>query len=255
MKTNNDPSGLRQDELLRYLRGTMTDEEQYALERRMMADEQLEEAMTGLMDSGISEKEIEADAVDLRRRWMNRKTDSTTLGITGYQLRWAGAAAAILLLFFIVRGYWLDQHNNQLFAEYFSTETLSEDPIRIRGEGIAGGAIGQAYQWYEEQAYAKSLAAFQLIAEQDPEHTAARFYAGLSAMQLGQYFEAEVFLQQLTERDSVETIAARWYLALLYVQMGQEADALDQLDWLTTFADGPYLEKARALIQELAPVE
>ena len=254
MKKNRQ-SGLmpNAEELLRYLQGELDEDRQYQLERRIMDSPLAQDALEGLSQSSLSANAIEEDAKELRERWSSKAELTTKMTDTNNWWRWAAAAAAVLFLFWIGRAYWQDQQQDQLFAEYFTPHAV-QDPIRIRGEGVSAGAFDQAYQWYEAGEYEKSLAAFQAIVDQRSQEDKARLLAGVSALQLGRAIEAEELLVTLADQEGEEAIPAHWYLALLYVQEERNDEALDQLEWLTLFSEGEYLERAQALIRELTPV-
>jgi len=251
MKTREKHQGSVDTDMLRsYLAGALSDEERYALEYRLLEDEKAQAALAGMAKANLSDQEWQTDLDDIQDRWRDQKTSMSERPPIW---RWAAVAAGVILLVALGRSYWLHQQEQSLFADHFTSEPATEG-IRIRGEGELVAPNGPAYDWYQAGQYEKSLAAFQSRLNDAPDDAKARLYAGIAALQLEQPLLARQYFTELITADQ-QAEAAHWYLALTSLQEGDENMALDQLEWLLMNAEGAYLKKAQALMDELAPGE
>ena len=121
----------------------------------------------------------------------------------------------------------------------------------------------QAYQLYEEQAYAQAIPAFrQLIGQtQGDKVYKHKMFLGVSLLQADQSGAAYQPLEEIIDHgESIYTSPAKWYLSLAYLKGGNKDKALLLLKELTQedanadtgLLSTPYLDKAKELLSRLS---
>ncbi len=239
---------LQKETLLAYLKGELPDDNRYELEQRLAREPAAREAIESLKSSGLSHDQLTEDITAIQQRWSARKARPQSY-------RWLGRVAAIALLLFAVwsvLGYYQNQQKSNLYVDYFRLGG-TEEYLALRGESTNSAAgLSTAVAAYQALDYSKSYLQLQTLLETDPFDTQTLYYAGLSAMQLGEYYAAERLWGQLLsiQAEAGEHSAAHWFLALVYLRIEEEAKAKTELKWIVDNTRGAFVERAQRLLDD-----
>lgn len=237
--------------LLRYLRGELSDDERFELENGPLQAADIQDTLEEIAKEQTMVPSIEEDLHELEQRWQQRTPQQAKPVST---LRWQlfAAAAAVLLLVFFTYGYYQNQTDNRLYADYFD-DGQAQEYLAVRGENNNDEALQKALTTYQQGDYTNSLLQFKALKEKNPFDSQLLLYTGLSAMQTSDFYTArQVFNQLLSlDVDPADRASARWYLALTYLQQEQVQQAKAELKWLAKNNTGELGTKARALLSEI----
>ena len=154
-------------------------------------------------------------------------------------LIWAGAAAILLIVFFVwITPLSTSLDGDALFAEFYEPYPNTVSPITKSEQEDFNG-----YQAYELNRYDQAIS---LLAPQVQNDTAA-FYLALSYLGNQQNAEARLILQPLVGGDSPYVIPAAWYLSLVLVEQARYQEAKTLLTRVST-SDHPLAAKAKLLL-------
>jgi tetratricopeptide (TPR) repeat protein len=104
---------------------------------------------------------------------------------------------------------------------------------------------------YQDEDYQASLTFFEEYITSHPESSQAAYYAGLSALKIG---EEELALDRmLTARVNDDQLyeSATWAIAGIYLNNGKIQDAQSLLEELIKIEDGFYAERAREVLEKI----
>jgi cytochrome c-type biogenesis protein CcmH/NrfG len=245
-KTNHNMRSL----LLRYLRGELSDDERFDLENGPLQTAGVRDTLEAIAKEKDMIPAIEEDFNEISERWQQRSQVSQAPTALRWQL--IAAAAAVVLLAIFTYGYYQNQADSRLYADYFGDGQVQEY-LAVRGESNANAEVTSAMDTYQQGDYESSLLQFKALREQDPFDSQILLYTGLSAMQTGDYYTARLAFEQLLSLDVVpaDRASARWYLALTYLQQDQIQQAKAELNWLVKNNTGELGAKAKALLADL----
>lgn len=161
--------------------------------------------------------------------------------------------AAVMALFFIVRGVWQGRQYDQLYATNFNAYTndyLTTDGT-YRGDAEIDSMQVSAMMAYEKKDFATAVIQFTRILSSN-DNPDIRFYLAIAQMETGQIKEAQTNLQTLYlqpgEYRYFEQI--RWYLALLHLKLHHKTEVKQYLNELIIL-EGKYWDKAKEVQKEL----
>jgi len=141
-----------------------------------------------------------------------KKYNTTTL------IKWSSLLVAASVLFFLwFKNPFQGTSNAILYASYYTTYPNYVDNIE-RNDSSAQTAYQTAFFAYEQQNYQQAIQIFEsLDSKQDP---ALQFYWGLSLLELEQYTEAILHLEQAYKAPKHRySDNALWYQALGYLKL------------------------------------
>jgi len=128
----------------------------------------------------------------------------------------------------------------------------SRTPV-VRGDRPAGSL--EALALYEAGDYRGALAGLEDRLRRDPDDPAARFYAGVCRLALGQPQEAALDLERVLRTGDEDLRApAEWYLALAHLRANDLPGARARLAGVAA-GEGFYRDRASALLSELDRLE
>lgn len=147
--------------------------------------------------------------------------------------RWLPIAASFALLAAAAMFFFNQQPSkpdiNSLFAEYYEPETkiLSSVMDRLEAQGLADpetttadDSLMTALKQYEKFEYTSARTSLTKYLNAYPENQTARFYMGLTQLQLSNYAKAiDDLLPLCTEEGFPNQDAAKWYLSMCYTQL------------------------------------
>lgn len=161
--------------------------------------------------------------------------------------------AAVMALFFIVRGVWQGRQYDQLYATNFNAYTndyLTTDGT-YRGDAEIDSMQVSAMMAYEKKDFATAVIHFARILS-STDNPEIRFYLAVSQLETGQIKEAQTNLHTLYlqpgEYRYYEQI--RWYLALLHLKLHHKTEVKKYLNELIIL-EGKYWDKAKEVQKEL----
>lgn len=249
METNTNTPEMHSN-LLRYLRGELSDDERFELENGPLKKAGVRDTLSALAKNKDSILELEEDFDELRQRWQQRPQQLTLTRTRPWQL--IGAIAASLLLVALSYNYYQSQTDNRLYTDYFENSP-NEAYLAVRGEGKENSEIAAAFSAYERADYSTSLLQFKHLREAYPFDGQVLLYTGLSAMQLGEYYTARQAFDHLLSIDvsASDRASGHWYLALVYLRQEQAEKAKTELQWLVANNSGELAAKAKKLLAEL----
>lgn len=246
----NDERFTMNDTIERYLDGKLVDTELADFEQRLKAEPELlsdlEAALKARAAVVMTAREKRREA--LRNRY--RPTEGRTINMRmGMGL--AVAAAAILLLFFGLKGsFSTPQASEELFAQYYQSQTLS---------GLRS-IDSETYSTWKEAAALYNNGDFeaaiplmeQLVLDSLFEEQAKlRYFLAMSYMEVDKCSEAANTLDQVPD-GSAFAAHVEWYQALCKLKTGQRDDAVKMLQKIASRQIHIHKKEAEALLIELS---
>jgi tetratricopeptide (TPR) repeat protein len=162
-------------------------------------------------------------------------------------LPWWGEVAAVFLIG-VCAYAWLSRasQSEKLFAQFY--EPYPNVVAAVERGAAVQGEKEMAFGLYENGQYAAALPRFQRLLRGNSQAADLLFYAGTASIELGQYAQAQAYLQQALRLPAhAFTPPATWYLALVHLKREQMEQAASLLEGLAA-GTGFYGEKARALL-------
>ncbi len=220
-----------------YLRDELSPELKADFEARMKTEEGLSEQVKTMKDLilGVSlaaenriKKKLDSVESNLNKETFFVNKPKEIKMSNSSKFRWIPLAASMLLLaavglFFLKSDEGTNPDMGQLYSEYYKPDTKVVNEIldRMEAKGLASEtdedeeklkAALQAYSKYDYNSARSQLSSFL---DEFPENQTARFYMGLTQMNLGNYALSTEYLQPLcTEDGFAYKDQAKWYLAL-----------------------------------------
>ena len=182
--------------------------------------------------------------------------------------RWVPMAAALALMvaagMFIMNQPTADITNPQnLYADHYKPDTkvLSDVMDRLEAPGLASTKTASddslilALKHYQNFDYNAARSNLSKYLDSYPENQTARFYMGLTQLQLGNYARSTGYLQPLcSEQDFPYQDAAKWYLSMGLSQVdGPDGMSLatKYLNQLASDNKSEYQGNAKAYLQAI----
>lgn len=168
------------------------------------------------------------------------------------------AASFIILAIAAASGaYFLLQpaQHSDAFDEFYTTYP-NVTYVIDRNMADEAEEVKEPFLDYEIEEYSKAYRGFDEILRDQPENHEARFYKGLSAIELGKEEEARKELNTIldnTDRDFDLYEQAIWYLALTHLKSDNPEKAKSKLkDY--SFRDPAYEQKSQELIERIEKI-
>lgn len=245
------------DDLERYLLGTMDAPEKQAFEQQLATNTALSDALAlhrdtiaGIQLDGSQAlkkqlQQVEADLVgEGRPRAEERKKTSQRPLIT-----WLALAASLLTVMLLGYLFLPNASPEDTYLAYYQPYPNLINPAQRSADIREETVLERAMRAYDSQQYVQALALFeQGNAFSDPGYT---FYYGASYLGVNQPEKAILLLEQVADQpESLFYTPALWYLALAHLKTDDTAAAVPYLEKLST-AEGDYVREARELLEEL----
>ncbi len=238
------------DQIERYLRGELSQEEAANFEDLLLKDDALKEQfdehkqlLKGL-ELGFNKELKELLVAE------EAKMDaSSPLQVTHKKNRYPliGLAAAVALLITAYFTLWNNnQAHNKLYAQYYNAYPNVEVPV-----SRSSNTENNPFALYEQRNFAAALSLFEEILRSEPDNTAILFYASICQLELDRPEEATSFLQRvINQPPNKYTRPAKWYQALGYLKMG-ETDASEDILRQLQQGEDSYSAKAKDLLSDM----
>ncbi|WP_299887348.1 hypothetical protein [uncultured Lacinutrix sp.] len=140
-----------------------------------------------------------------------------------------GAAAIVLLL--LVINFFVSNTSlstNELYAEYIHKEELVS--FRSRGEDALEKELVVAEKEFKKKEYRKALNLFNKSLEKEKDYSSLYIYKAVSHIELKEYNEAEIILNELINTNLIDAEKGFWYKSLLYVKANKLSEAKSVLN-------------------------
>ncbi len=240
-------------------------------------DEALEQE--GFFDKGIDKELIEGLKIEGEKDLLNTiKMVDRNLEQEGFFatsptnksiqfIRLFTAAASLLFILSLAWYYMASTTINyqQIYANAFHPyqNTLSKSvQMELSEQGFGGNPdekalqeILVAMQNYDHQNYQQTIVLLQSFLQEYPTSTyqpQIEFYLGLSYIASNKNNEAIKMLQNLTNKETLDTELVEWYLALAYLKTEQIDQATSIFTKLKNQGTGIYQEKAAVILEEIS---
>ena len=239
------------EQIERYLRHEMSEEERSNFEQSLETDASLREAFAFHQElhsrlGDTKRAEVEKTALEAQANYLAAQKKKT---ITRYLFPAVAAVAAMLILFFVLYTPAPD-HDYQTIAMNYA------DPYpapTFRSEASKETTLfEEAMAEYRARKYDKTVIALKQLSKSDPEYTQAQFYIGISLVLSAEYKQAtEVLDEYLTEEKAENTDVALWYKALALLGLENTEEAMQILHTLSLQGKGRVKTQAEQLLKEL----
>ncbi|MEZ4986712.1 MAG: hypothetical protein R2795_17025 [Saprospiraceae bacterium] len=243
-KKNSPPTT---EEMRRYLRGDMSDDDSYDFEQAASRQPHTLQWLKTIAQQESATTEWESDLADIRSRWQQERPGARVVPVIWKRV---AAVAAIAITAWAIYGYYADQQGNRLFTHWLATD---ESYLSIRGSDEYSPALQKAMDTYYAAQYADALPLFLQLRQQEPLNGIVLQFTALAAMHTNEMSTARQALAQMQALDPqyADHGAAYWYIALLDLRDNQRDSALRSLQWLIDHSQGQWTEKALQLRKQL----
>ena len=238
---------LSREEIQHYSKGEISDELRYKVENHLIDCPLCSAAMDGYLIMEDADTEFDE---------LYQKIDSKTLGksesVGKRSLPWNRIAAGLLFLLTASAAFLYYQSNQSTFdyQAYFN-ERDESFAMRSVEENSISPAMAEGIQLYQNKNFQASLSFFEDYIKTNPESSVATYYAGMSALKIGEKENAFNLLSTVRINDEKLYEEATWVLAILYLERGEKENARDFLNDLIKVENGFYTERAQALLEEV----
>jgi len=239
---------LSQKEMEHYVKGNISDEMRYTIENHLVDCPLCAEAMEGFQ---LMEDDSDVVFDDLFES-IDAKVDAPEVKTKTASIPWNSIAAGLLFLISISAAYFYYQNTNESnkYMAYFEKDDNAL-ATRAIDENSLSADLKNGYHLYQDENYQGSLSFFEDYLKVNPESTTAAYYAGMSAMEIGEKESAIDFLTTVRMNDDRLYEEATWRLAGLYLERGKKDKVSAMLKDLIKVENGAYLEQAKELLLEM----
>lgn len=246
------PLSNQEDNIERYLREEMNQQERKFFEETLKKNEELQEEVNLQQDvfSGIGLFGAEEMKKQLQAVEADEKGKSPTATSRGRPLyTWLAVAASVTALLLVAIFLFNTGPNSQeLYAAYYEPYPNVVNPIE-RSSGVPTDAAGKAMYFYEQGNFEEAISLF--TQELPPSDQAYRFYLGVSYLGTEQPELAEETLQPLLrDEEGAFYEAALWYTGLAQLAKGLADPARETLEKVIDLR-GEYIREAQELLEEI----
>jgi tetratricopeptide (TPR) repeat protein len=161
-----------------------------------------------------------------------------------------GIAAAVFAVGFILIHINFTRSNpEELFLSYYEPLTVINTVMRSTDSNAVEG-YQRAIELYQQGHYNQAAEKFSEIYLENDCYISARFFDGISRIELAQYDTAISLLYEVASQPCEYITDAQWYLALLYLRTGKTESAIPYLEELSR-SHGYYAERVGKIIRRL----
>ncbi|MGM0408368.1 MAG: tetratricopeptide repeat protein [Bacteroidota bacterium] len=214
----------------RYLANEMTVREQTAFEDLLRKDPELMEEF--LLRKKVNEAIIEDDIINLRDQ-IDHIASPKNLTIKHKSVFYA-LAAAIVIAFVVVGAHFIMQpevhDGDQLFSSNYTTYPSVLNSRSANAVSVEEQLIRDAFKYYDHKNFKKATTHFSDLLTIDSKNHMAMFYLAISYIELENYAEAEIYLNQLLgNQNQIFWEQTNWYLSLVYLKQNKREKAVELL--------------------------
>ncbi len=241
---------LNEDEIRFYLNGTLGESSRYRVENHLLDCPLCAEAMEGFANEykfGQDQQLAELkEAIKGKTRIVPKSRE-----VHFWTINRIAAAILLIIIPSAAWFYWNAQNSEKSYlAELQSSKGLIEN-VRGGEEFPAGIQYNEGLEFYRNENYRASLFFFDYLLESEPENSIAHYFAGLSALNLGELEEAIENLSYARFNDEKYYEDATWNLVLANLGLGKKEEAKALIAELLKIEGGFYSDKAEKLLKEI----
>jgi len=159
------------------------------------------------------------------------------------------AAAALIGTFFLIKLLLPSYNPDKLFEKYYEPVSAIS-PVTRSADAVEINSYASAIESYNNMKYQAAAMAFSDAIQKDPLNISARFFMGITQMELGNYDQAENILEDVISHQSEYLKEARWYLGLAYIKTGNTQKAHECFEILAK-SPGFYSDRAEKILRRL----
>jgi|GEM_PF-2133604 len=244
------------EQIERYLRGLLNQEEKLDFEKRMQENPSFREEVElhQTLETVIQDKNVHALKQTLDESWntFKKQEERSRNSLPFFQSYYFKLAAVLLLLVLSVATIWeliQPKSNQEYYAEYFSPYEARAF-TRSDSDSVTF-ALREALGKYEREEYRESLEGLNEILAGDSSQVELYLYIGICHMVLDEELEAlSSFKVLIDQGNELFLTQAHWYTALTYLKEDQVDSARAELKRLSGMS-GVYKKKADELLELL----
>lgn len=215
MNSNEDMN----DDIDRYLREEMSDEEKVAFERKLGNDQnlktelKLQESINSVLARN-DKTNLKAELMDIGREVDNENNPKGR----SVKLYWyAAACVAIISLLVFSQLIRSERSGQEIFDSYFE-----QYPVEEQTRGVSKEDKEQFWQFYLEDDYQSALSILQMDRAQDPDNKQLIIYIANCHIRLNQPDKAINILREIGKQSEFYHDAL-WFSSFAYLQKGDDS--------------------------------
>lgn len=239
---------LSQEEMNLYSKGKVSDELQFKVENHLLDCPLCNEAMEGFQNMDAEGEALLAEVFAS----VDAKTEETAISKPKRSFSVNRIAATVLFL--IAAGaalfYYTQQQASNSYLAYFEG-TENEFTVRAIEKDLLPSEIKVGVRLFEDKNFQGSLSFFQDYLEQVPESAEATYYAGMSAMRIGELGQAFEYFSTVRLNDDRLFEEATWAMVKIHLDRREKKEAKILLGELIKVEGGFFREQAERLLDEI----
>jgi TolA-binding protein len=211
------------DRIDQYHAGELSDSDSKSFEQELNNNEELRRAeelyrlSLHVLDYG-AEENLRKDLKKWNSEGSTVSTGGRIVSLRRRSLQILSAAAAVLLLIFVVRSFLMPQaSSDELFATYYQTPSQSG----WRGNADAQNALTSAKKALAEESYADAIDGFSEIAPTDPLYFEAQYYLGHALVGLNNLNAAKKAFEAVANSEDKFQEKGEWNYLLVCMKAKQ----------------------------------
>ncbi len=251
MKSKSNYSELVQ----KYLADEMSKEEIVLFKSKLEQDQSLRKELDFhqrlddvLMDDELSHFKVVLDKIHQELKpGRSKKYDL-------YSRKWSLVAASLLILivvslvFFCESDVW--SKDGEIFDKYYSRYN-PQNVVRSHTGCSGHEEYLSALELYNNEKYSEAKHAFQRIIGEKPKNIGAKFYLGVTHIELGDTENAIKYFDEVINSGDLFYIEhSQWYKSLCFIKMDNETEAMKQLVMISG-KGGFYQNRADEIISKI----
>jgi TolA-binding protein len=138
---------------------------------------------------------------------------------------------------------------DKVFSEYYEP-FKAVSPVTRSTQSSTSMEYSAAIESYRSGNFQESATAFSGIASHDVTSSSARFFLGLTLIQMDKYEEAVLHLQPVADSREGYVKEAKWYLGLTYIKLGEMEKAAKYFEELSQ-TPGYYSDRSGKILRRI----
>lgn len=222
------------EKIIRYLDGEVIGEEKQLFEKELETDNSLKQTLRLVqeVDQTISDEKLLTYVEKLKQAQAIVSSEENHRSKVRFLTNWkilAAASVALLLGISVLFNFYHNRpSNDKVFASFY--QRYEADLITRSDAPSEVSDLIKAIQLYDKGNYQEAITKFEAIIKLDATNTAARFFIGVSFIEMKNFSKAiENLNYVVAQNDTVFIEHAEWYLALCYIKMNRTSLAMPLL--------------------------